>query len=33
MNKKSNLVWFIEGQTHFRTSQHARMSLTLKQPI
>ena len=26
---KSNLFWFIEGQTHFSTSWHAKMRLTI----
>ena len=30
---KSNLFWFIEGQTQFSTSGHAQMSLTLNEPI
>ena len=30
---KSNLLWYIEGQTHFSTSWHAKISLTLNDPI
>jgi hypothetical protein len=30
---KSNLLLFIEGQTHFSTSWHSKMSLTLNEQI
>ena len=29
---KSNLFWFIEGRTHFRSSWHAKTSSTLNEP-
>ena len=30
---KRNLLWFIEGQTHLSTSWHAKMSLTVNEPM
>ena len=30
---KNILHWFMEGQTHFSTSWHAKMSVTLHEPI